>query len=274
MENNTLEIIKEMIDQQLNDPQAIRMADGTTFVYRFALTTDSAVALGLDPATPQADITLDLMMEFMTVIGLDSAGNKIADGEYPTDVKGPFIRRIFELYGQKVKAQEAAEKAATKLPEDENPVDEAEKNTVSSAVNINAALDAAKVSAALSQLSMEELMGMPMETENIPNAKPADMFTGEESLATFFKSESVKQVRRFYLNYPASGKDGSPIHLYIETEVDEDDSSYLNYWVGCEEYTAKKYIASCQADLHQEMPLEIVKVKHLNVYIEEIQKHS
>ena len=263
MENKTLEIIKEMLDQQLNDPQAIRMADGTTFVYRFDLTPDSALALGLDAATPQADITLDLMMEFMTVIGLDADGNKIADGKYPTDVKGPFIRRIFELYGQKVKMQEAAS-------------------------------DAAKISAALSQLSMEELMGMPMEdmapvsadldsifgnngplmeTENISKVKPADMFTGEESLTSFFKSESVKQVRRFYLNYPASGKDGSPLHLYIETEVDEDDPSYLNYWVGCEEYTAKKYIASCQADLNQEMPLEIVKVKHLNVYIEEVLKN-
>ena len=79
-------------------------------------------------------------------------------------------------------------------------------------------------------------------------------------------------MRRFYLNYPAFDHEGKELHLYIETEVDEDDASYLNYWVGCEEYTAKRYIASCQADLNQENPLAIVKVKHLYAFLDEVLK--
>lgn len=241
MENKTHEIINQMIEKQLIDPQSIRMADGTTFVYNFWLTPKLATALGLPGNTPFADITLDLMMEFMTVIGLDENGNKVADGHYPEEIKGPFIRRIFDLYGKKVKAAEQAQTV---------PISDAEK-----------------ITAALSQISMEELMGMPANT-----AVPAEILTGEEPLTHFFKSESVKQVRRFYLNYPANDKEGHPLHLYIETEVDEDDPSYLNYWVGCEEHTAKRYIASCQAPLDQENPLEIVKAKHLNFYIDEILK--
>lgn len=203
----TFKCIKDMIAEQLQDPQAIRMADDTTFVYRFCLTPETATALSLPADLPFADITLDLMMEFMTVIGLNAQGDKVADGTYPTEVKGPFIRRIFDLYGEKVRQEKAA----------------------------------------------------------VPSGQ-------EESLSTFFQKESRKTVRRFYLNYPAKVKDDSPLHLYIETEVDEDDPSYLNYWIGCEEHTVKRYIASCQADLEQSTPLEITKVKHLTAYLEELQK--
>lgn len=234
--NNTHDIITNMIEQQMNDPQAIRMADGTTFVYRFTLTPEEAVALNLPADTPQADITLDLMMEFMTVIGLNEVELKVADGEYPTDEKGPFIRCIFDLYGQKVKADKPAAPAKT---------------------------DAEKITEALAQISMDNISNGPT---------PVETLTGEESLTLFMKKESKKQVRRFYLSYPAQAKNGSELHLYIEIEVDEDDSSYLNYWVGCEEHTAKRYIASCQAPLDQDHPLDIVKAKHLYFYIDEITK--
>ena len=209
---NANEIIKERLDAQLNDSAKIRMADSTTFDYPFTLTTEQAAALGLSPDTPRADITLDLMMEFMNVYGLDEQGNPAGRGTYPDEVKGPFIRRIFELYGQKIRDSEGNSSA--------------------------------------------------------PSAESAD----EETLDLFFRSESQKQVRRFYLNYPAFDHEGKELHLYIETEVDEDDASYLNYWVGCEEYTAKRYIASCQADLNQENPLAIVKVKHLYAFLDEVLK--
>lgn len=213
MENkikNNLDIIQEMIEKQLNEPGEIRMADSTTFAYRFLLNPAEAVSLGLPPMTPQADITLDLMMEFMNVIGYDAAGNETAKGAYPDEAKRFFIPRIFDLYGKKIKS----------APRKETP-------------------------------------------DN-----------GEQTLTGYLKSESLKQVRRFYLNYPAKNKKGETLHLFIETEVDEEDASYLNYWVGCEEYTAKRYIASCQADLEQENPLDVVKVKHLYFYINEIQNSN
>ena len=286
--NKNYDIINRMVETQLNDPMAIRMGDdGITFVYRFALTPEEATALSLPADISQADITLDLMMEFMTVIGLDAAGNPIANGEYPTDIKGLFIRTIFDLYGQKVKAKKEADaaKKESSIGGNDTKVQEAPAPSA-----------AAMVSAALSQISIDELMNsqspipfeigssVPFEINSstafdmgsfIPAESTGNQTTfssGEEALTSFLKSESKKQVRRFYLNYPATGKDGSPLHLYIETEVDEDDPSYINYWVGCEEFTEKHYIASCQAALDQEMPLEIVKVKHLQAYVEKITK--
>lgn len=94
----------------------------------------------------------------------------------------------------------------------------------------------------------------------------------EDSLSDYLKSENRKEVRRFYLNYPAKDGKGQDIRLYIETETDDDDPAYINYWVGCEEYTAKRYIASHQAGLDQENPLAIVKIKHLYFYLNEIQE--
>lgn len=205
-------VIRHMIDQQLNDPDGIRMSDGTTFVYRFQLNPAEAVCLGLSPQTAQADIFLDLMMEFMKVYGLDANGEKTEDGEYPTEVKGPYIRRIFDLYGQKARKEKEEKKE-------------------------------------------REAQGSRLLTE-------------------FLVSESVKQVRRFYLNYPVADQEGNDLHLYIETEVDEDDSSYLNYWVGCEEFTQKDYIASCQAPLDQERPLDIVQVRHLESFIRKLKNRK
>lgn len=94
----------------------------------------------------------------------------------------------------------------------------------------------------------------------------------EESLSGYLKSEHKKEVRRFYLNYPAKDGKGQDIRLYIETETDDEDPSYINYWVGCEEYTAKRYIASQQARLDQKDPLEIIKVKHLYFYLNELKE--
>lgn len=205
------EIITHLIERQLNDPDKIRMADGTTFAYRFSLSAEEASALGLPESVRSADILLDLMMEFMQVIGLDENGTEIAKGAYPEEVKGPYIRRIFELYGQKAKTEKQA-------------------------------------------------------------GKTAGADEGNQPLTAYLKSETRKQIRRFYLNYPVLDKEGKEIHLYIETEVDEDDASYVNYWVGCEEYTAKRYIASCQADIEAPDPLSVVQVKHLYFYIDEILK--
>lgn len=100
----------------------------------------------------------------------------------------------------------------------------------------------------------------------IPN--PMD----EQYLNQFIKEESTKTVRRFDLNYPAKDGKDQDISLYIELEEDAEDPSYINYWVGCEEYTTKKYIASKQTSLEQEDPLSIVQVKHINLYIHEIQE--
>lgn len=212
MENsaeNRKMILEEMIRQQLNDPGKIRMTDGTTFAYRFALTPREAVSLGLPPKTPQADILLDLMMEFMQVKGLDEKECECAQGEYPQEAKGKYIRRIFDLYGEKVK-------------------------------------------------------------EEKKRGDKGSGTEGERSLSLYLKSDHIRQVRRFYLNYPAVDKKNRELHLYIETETDEDDPSYINYWVGCEEFTEKHYIASCQGSLEQENPLEIVKVKHLYAYLNKI----
>lgn len=212
MENpvqNRKDIIEEMIRQQLNDPGSIRMTDGTTFAYRFTLTPKEAVSLGLPPQTPQADILLDLMMEFMQVKGIDEKGSECAQGEYPQEAKGKYIRRIFDLYGQKVKEEKKRGEAGA-------------------------------------------------DTE------------GERSLSLYLKSDKMRQVRRFYLNYPAVDKENRELHLYIETETDEDDPSYINYWVGCEEFTQKHYIASCQGNLEQEDLLQVVKVKHLYAYLNKI----
>ena len=120
------------------------------------------------------------------------------------------------------------------------------------------------IAEALSQMSFEDMM--------MDNSVPFSKYTGEESMTLFRLRESQKQVRRFYLTYPANAKDGSELRLYIEVEVDEDDPTYLNYWVGCEEFTEKHYIASCQGDLGQENPIDIVKVKHIQTYVEKITK--
>lgn len=120
------------------------------------------------------------------------------------------------------------------------------------------------ISEALSQLSFEDMM----MNDSIPFSK----YTGEESMTLFRLRESKKQVRRFYLTYPATAKDGTELRLYIEVEVDEDDPTYLNYWVGCEEFTEKHYIASIQGDLEQENPIDIVQVKHIQGYVEKITK--
>lgn len=114
---------------------------------------------------------------------------------------------------------------------------------------------------ALTSMSFEDMMD-----DSIPFSK----YTGEESMTLFRLRESKKQVRRFYLTYPANAKDGSELRLYIEVEVDEDDPTYLNYWVGCEEFTEKHYIASCQGDLNAENPIDIVKVKHIQKYVAHI----
>lgn len=95
----------------------------------------------------------------------------------------------------------------------------------------------------------------------------------ETSLSGFFTEEKQMQVRRFYLNYPAQDKEGNDLHLYIEAEVDDEDDKYLNYWVGCEEYTAKRYIASVEGDLNGKNLLEIVKVKHIYYYIHEVREN-
>lgn len=119
------------------------------------------------------------------------------------------------------------------------------------------------IAEALSQMSFEDMMD---------SSVPFSKYTGEESMTLFRLRESKKQVRRFYLTYPAKAKDGSELRLYIEVEVDEDDPTYLNYWVGCEEFAEKHYIASCQGDLEQENPIDIVKVKHIQTYVEKITK--
>ncbi|MCI8993521.1 MAG: hypothetical protein HFG80_12510 [Eubacterium sp.] len=95
----------------------------------------------------------------------------------------------------------------------------------------------------------------------------------ETSLSGFLTEERNMQVKRFYLNYPAQDKEGNDLHLYIEIEVDDEDDSYLNYWVGCEEYTAKRYIASVEGDLDGQNLLEIVKVKHIYYYIHEVREN-
>lgn len=117
---------------------------------------------------------------------------------------------------------------------------------------------------ALSSMSFEDMM--------MDDSVPFSKYTGEESMTLFRLRESKKQVRRFYLTYPANAKDGTELRLYIEVEVDEDDPTYLNYWVGCEEFTEKHYIASCQGDLDQENPIDIVQVKHIQGYIDKITK--
>ena len=215
MENsvqNRKTIIEEMIQRQLNEPGKIRMTDGTTFAYRFALTPKEAVSLGLPPETSQADILLDLMMEFMQVKGIDENECECAKGDFPQEAKGMYIRRIFDLYGEKIKA----------------------------------------------------------EKERGQNGADSE---GEQSLRLYLKSDGIRQVRRLYLNYPAVDKENRELHLYIETETDEDDPSYINYWVGCEEFTEKHYIASCQGKLEQEDPLNIVKVKHLYAYLNKVINH-
>ena len=127
-------------------------------------------------------------------------------------------------------------------------------------------------SGAASDLIAEALSQMSFEDMVMDSSVPFSKYTGEESMTLFRLRESKKQVRRFYLTYPAKAKDGSELRLYIEVEVDEDDPTYLNYWVGCEEFTEKHYIASCQGDLEQENPIDIVKVKHIQTYVEKITK--
>lgn len=97
-------------------------------------------------------------------------------------------------------------------------------------------------------------------------------YSGEEEMTLFRLRESKKQVRRFYLTYPAKMKDGTDLRLYIEVEIDEDDDSYVNYWVGCEEHTTKQYIASVQRSIDGDDLLDIVKVKHIQTYVNEIVK--
>lgn len=97
-------------------------------------------------------------------------------------------------------------------------------------------------------------------------------YSGEEEMTLFRLRESKKQVRRFYLTYPAKMKDGTDLRLYIEVEIDEDDDSYVNYWVGCEEHTTKQYIASIQRSIDGDDLLDIVKVKHIQTYVNEIVK--
>lgn len=106
---------------------------------------------------------------------------------------------------------------------------------------------------------------------------PADQLRpsaeNETSLTGFLTEDRQMQVRRFYLNYPAQDKEGNDLHLYIEVEVDDEDENYLNYWVGCEEYTAKRYIASVEGELNGQNLLEIVKVKHIYYFIHEVREN-
>lgn len=120
------------------------------------------------------------------------------------------------------------------------------------------------LSEAVKSLSSSETISA--SSEYVPGTRD------EDSLSNYLKSENLKEVRRFYLDYPAKDGKNQDIRLYIETETDDEDPTYINYWVGCEEYTAKRYIASHQADLNQQNPLEIVKVKHLYFYLNEIRE--
>ena len=103
-----------------------------------------------------------------------------------------------------------------------------------------------------------------------PNAFAELIGDENATVATYFKSESKKEMRRFYLNYPAIDPNGTELRLYVEIEVDEEDPSYLNYWIGCEEHPRKRYIASVQGDLSQDHLLDIVQIKHLNIYLTEL----
>lgn len=206
MQSDNLAVLENMLETQLNDPEAIILQGNTTFAYPFTLSEEEAMSLSLPLDAVSAVISLDIILEGIEIAGMDSSGAEIARIPYPESAKSSFIRRIFQLYGEKAKNLEAT------------------------------------------------------------GAETLD----EEPLSMFFQKESRKTVRRFYLNYPADNGKGSPLHLYIETETDEEDASYLNYWIGCEEHTSKRYIASCQADLDQENPLEIVKVKHIYAYLSEI----